>query len=183
MNAQHYAPIEGEVLADAWQLEDSKFFTLGCDDLMLATDYKPLFKKFGDYCLDEITNTRIFCLKQPTLSQKFKIIYVPGQKTLASDTTSHKPTASTLNQTQQEWLQDIHYDQVYTIHDKIVVEIFSNILSFLNKLCAVTWDRVQKATVNNENLQMLKSFIINGFPDKPDELFDGCSKIYSVLGT
>ena len=39
-----YAPIEGEALAIAWALEDSRFFTLGCDDLMITTDHKPLVR-------------------------------------------------------------------------------------------------------------------------------------------
>ena len=37
---QNYAPVEGEALAVAWALEDSRFFTLGCDDLVIATDHK-----------------------------------------------------------------------------------------------------------------------------------------------
>jgi len=57
---QRYAPIEGEALAIAWSLEQTKYFTLGCHDLILATDHKPLTKLFGNRTLDEITNTRLF---------------------------------------------------------------------------------------------------------------------------
>ena len=64
LNEQRYAPTEGEALAVAWELEDSKFFTLDCNDIVIATDHKPLAKIFDDPSLDEITNTRIFCLKQ-----------------------------------------------------------------------------------------------------------------------
>ena len=64
---RRYAPIEGEALAIAWSLEDSKFFTLGCDNLIITTDHKPLVKILGDRSLDEISNSRIFRLKQRTL--------------------------------------------------------------------------------------------------------------------
>ena len=47
--AKHlYAPVEGEALAVAWVLENTKFFTLGCDNLIVTTDHKPLVKIFGD---------------------------------------------------------------------------------------------------------------------------------------
>ena len=52
---KRYAPIEGEALAISYALEDTKYFTLGCDNLIVATDHKPLVKVFGDRALDEIT--------------------------------------------------------------------------------------------------------------------------------
>ena len=41
---QNYAPIEGEALAIAWSLEQTKFFTMGCHQLVVATYHKPLTK-------------------------------------------------------------------------------------------------------------------------------------------
>ena len=75
---QHYAPIEGEALAITWGLEQTKFFTLGCHQLLIATDHKPLIKVFGDRTLNEIPNTRLFRLKQRTLPWHFQIIHLPG---------------------------------------------------------------------------------------------------------
>ena len=62
-----YAPIEGEALAVAWALEQTKFFTLGCNDLVVVVDHKPLTKILGDRTLDEIPNPRLFRIKQRTL--------------------------------------------------------------------------------------------------------------------
>ena len=45
---RRYAPIEGEALAVAWGLEQTKYFTQGCDNLVVVTDHKPLTKIFGD---------------------------------------------------------------------------------------------------------------------------------------
>lgn len=55
-----YAPIEGEALAVAWALEQSKFFMQRCDSLVVATDHKNLIKLLGDRTLDDIPNPRLF---------------------------------------------------------------------------------------------------------------------------
>ena len=47
----------------AWDLEQTRYFTQGCDDLLVVTDHKPLVKVLGDRILDEISNTRLFRLK------------------------------------------------------------------------------------------------------------------------
>jgi hypothetical protein len=41
---QRYAPVEGEALVVAWGLEQTKYFTRGCNDLLIITDHKPLVK-------------------------------------------------------------------------------------------------------------------------------------------
>ena len=64
---QRYAPIEGEALAVARGLEQSTYFTQGCNDLLVVTDHKLLVKILGDRTLYEISNTRICCIKQRTL--------------------------------------------------------------------------------------------------------------------
>ncbi|MEL6802396.1 MAG: reverse transcriptase domain-containing protein, partial [Bacteroidota bacterium] len=74
---QNYAAVEGEALAVAWGLEHTRYFTQGCKDLILVTDHKPLVKIFSDRALDEITNTRLFRLKQRTLPWTFSIRYLP----------------------------------------------------------------------------------------------------------
>ena len=89
-----YAPVEGEALAVAWALEQSKFFTQGCDSLTVATDHKPLVKLFGDRTLDEIANPRLFRLKQRVGLWKFEIMHVPGRTNFFADAASRKPTQS-----------------------------------------------------------------------------------------
>ena len=48
-------------------LEDTKFFTLGCNDPVVATDHKPLVKILGDKALGDIDNPRLFRLKRRAL--------------------------------------------------------------------------------------------------------------------
>ena len=89
---KNYVAIEGESLAIAWSLEQTKYFTKGCKDLVVVTDHKPLVKVFGDRTLNEIQNTRIFRLKQRTLPWLFEVHYMPGKTNLAADAASRYPT-------------------------------------------------------------------------------------------
>ena len=54
-----YSPTEGESLAVAWSLEHSRLFTLGCKNLIVSTDHRPLLGIFCDRDLGSITNPRI----------------------------------------------------------------------------------------------------------------------------
>ena len=62
-----YAPIEGEALAVADALDKARHFVLGCKNLIIAVDHRPLLKIFGDRSLDHISNTRLRNLKERTL--------------------------------------------------------------------------------------------------------------------
>ena len=86
-----YAAIEGEALAIAWGLEQTKYFTQGCKDLLVVTDHKPLVRIFADNTLDEIPNTRLFRIKQRTLPWHFQILYMPGSTNAAADAASRHP--------------------------------------------------------------------------------------------
>ena len=64
-----YAPVEGEALAVADALDKARHFVLGCSDLIVAVDHKPLLKLFGDRSLEDIPNTRLQNLKEKTHSE------------------------------------------------------------------------------------------------------------------
>ncbi len=53
-----YAPVEGEALAVTDALDRTRHFVLGCSDLVVAVDHKPLLRLFGDRCLEDIPNPR-----------------------------------------------------------------------------------------------------------------------------
>ena len=88
----NYAPIEGEALAVADSLEKARFFVLGCNDLTIAVDYKPLLNVFNDRSLDKIPNSRLRNPKERTLWFRFNMVHIPGVKHKAADTASRYPT-------------------------------------------------------------------------------------------
>ena len=60
-------------MADA--LEKARYFVLGCSDLIVALDYKPLLKILRDRALEDISNTRLRNLKEKTLRYRFRIVH------------------------------------------------------------------------------------------------------------
>ena len=64
-----YTPVEGEALAVADALDKARHFELGCSDLIVAVDHKPLLKLFGDRSLEDIPNTRLRNLNYSTDSE------------------------------------------------------------------------------------------------------------------
>ena len=149
---ERYAPIEGEALAVAWALDQTKFFTLGCNDLMIVVDHKPLVKIFGDRFLDEIDNTRLFRLKQKTLRWKFDIHWRPGKSNHFSDAVSRHPS-------DEHRPEDTNTDTngfISLINSILEDEEVSEIAVLqckanLNNVIAITWEKVQEATFDEYN--------------------------------
>lgn len=86
-----YAPIEGEAAAIVFSLDRSRMFVTGSNNLIVSTDHEPLTGVLGDRDLAEVTNPRLFKLKQKTLRYRYKIQYNPGKWHRASDAVSRSP--------------------------------------------------------------------------------------------
>ena len=89
-----YAPVEGEALAVADSLDKARYFVLGCEDLIIAVDHKPLLKIFTDRALQDIPNPRLRNLKEKTLRYKFRMVHVPGIRHRATGCLSRHPTGA-----------------------------------------------------------------------------------------
>ena len=153
---KRYAAVEGEALAVAWGLKQTRYFTQGCDNLIVVTDHKPLVKILGDRTLDEITNTRLFRLKQRTLPWRFIILHLPGKTNHAADATSRhpstiSPTGGSLNQVQAS--------------DVIESEIMSSISRETNNTFAMSWPFIAEETSADPFLFHLLQLIERGFTE------------------
>ena len=87
-----YSPVEGKALGVAWALEKYKHFTLGCPNLYIAVDHRPLLKVLGDRHLEDISNPRLLNLKEKTLRYRFELVHVPGAQHKSPDAASRHPT-------------------------------------------------------------------------------------------
>ena len=126
-----YAPVEGEALAIIWSLKQTKYFTLGCNQLTIITDHKPLIKLFGDRTLDEIQNMRLFKLKEKSMHWMFKIVHRPGKLNFVADATSRNPTGDCIHDEEDDLLES-------------EVAMISSLSHELKKFRAVTWERIQE---------------------------------------
>ena len=175
---KRYAPIEGEALAVAYALNKARHFVLGCEDLIVATDHKPLLKILDDRHLHNIKNPRLFNLKEKTLPFRFKIVHIPGKKNLTADVVSRYPSG---NPNQHfSFLQDDVYDSDSTdLDSSITGNAISSLaavttISTLAAVQAVTWHNVQEETASDPIMTSLSNMILDGFPpqrhDVPEEL-------------
>ena len=154
-----------------WALEQTKYFTLGCDTLIVAVDHKPLVKLFGDRTLDEITNTRLFRLKQRALPWKFTVQYVPGKLNPFADATSRYPTegmdSDDETATITETLASIRLVEG-VLDDQEDIEEVASAMADLKGANTVSWHRVRSASSTDPQLQTLSNYIRFGFPDSRD---------------
>ena len=137
-----YAPVEGEALSIAWSLEQTRYFTIGCLDLVVVTDHKPLRKIFGDRALDEIQNTRIFRRKQRSLPWFFKIHHLPGRSKVAADATSRHPSPS-------------GQVNLLEVDDHIENAIMASIRNNVDSGLLISWERLADETQKDFEMQSL----------------------------
>ena len=158
----NYAAIEGEALAVAWALEQTRFFTMGCTDLLVIVDHKPLTKIFGDRRLDEIDNPRLFRMKRRTLMWQFDTEYQPGRKNPFADAASCHPNQYAELSSITMMSNEDHYEE----------SLIAGIQTDVERFFAVTWERVQTASRRDEVLKRLVHYILEGFPATKSELPD-----------
>ena len=186
-----YAPVEGETLAVADALEKARYFVLGCDNLIIAVDHKPLLKLLGDRSLENIPNARLRNLKEKTLRYRFQMMYVPGAKHRAADAVSRHPTGDpetvvliddvasispihvcdTLNLPTFTHINDCNTARDDTPDDNALESIpLSSAVSSVSTLQCVTWDKVRTATSSDDNMLQLLKVIEAGIPDSRNAL-------------
>ena len=176
-----YAPIEGEALAVADALDKARYFVLGCEDLIIAVDHKPLLKIFGDRSLEDIPNSRLRNLKEKTLRYRFRVTHVPGMKNKAADAMSRRPTGRPVQMNLPDdhaSLSEIpwghtHPDALLLIRTHEPDDADSELLTHGDAtgiLGSVTWDRVREATASNPDMHLLTELIEDGMPETRSEM-------------
>ena len=151
----NYSPIEGECLAIVKALRKTKYFTQGNDNLIIATDHKPLTKILGHKKLEEINNPRLLSLKEKTLGYRYKIVHIPGKRNKIPDATSRYPISAADDDGNDS---DIVPEMEQTAH----VTAMSS-LSSMDNIRSVTWDRVREATASDPKMMNLLHTIQSGF--------------------
>ena len=158
-----YAPTEGESLSISWGLNHGRMYTLGCDDLIVVTDHKPLLNIFNDRDLDTISNPRIQDLKEKTLSFRFSIQYCKGKWHRGPDTFSRYPVdVANCVISEQDNIQAENRD------DLLVAAITNSLENATDKI--ITTSELQKACSSDEQYCKLTEQIQEGFPNTIKEI-------------
>lgn len=181
-----YAPIEGEALAVVDALDKARFFALGCTELIVAVDHKPLLKILGDRCLEDISNSRLRNLKERTLRYRYRMIHIPGVRNRVADAVSRNPSgdktpdmlilpddiayAQDLQVAKHSFLAGIRSPQPEHQDPNILNSVEATAITSLAALQCTTWDRVREATSSDEDMHLLLTLIENGFPRSREEL-------------
>ena len=107
-----YSPIEGEALAVAYALKQTKYYILGCPKLLVTTDHKPLVQILNDRSLTDIHNRRLLNLKEKTLEFQFKIMHISGAKNKGPDAASRylTPTNSQIGDLSLNFVDEISFE-------------------------------------------------------------------------
>ena len=190
-----YAPVEGEALAVADALDRAWHFVLGCSDLVVAVDHKPLLKLFGDRCLEDIPNPRLRNLKERTLRYRFRMAYIPGARNQTSDALSRHPSGprSPVRLHLQDDIQspssschggpsappDTVHCSTCTLQegDGLPVALCSALSA-----TPIGWEQLQVATTEDPTMQDLMAAIEEGPPSAKDLLPPSIQAYFNILG-
>ena len=201
-----YSPVEGECLAVAWSLKKAKYFVLGCENLVVAVDHKPLLGVLGDKDLEDIENTRLANLKEKTFRYRFSMVHVPGVKNKVADASSRYPTSeaehldlatlqadgqvcqrTTREFVRSSWQEPSPLDILDTASVEGVVEaaimatISSLTIGGTGGVCqAVTMEAVVKESNMDTVIRQLVVQVRKGIPDKREDWPPGISEFYKV---
>ena len=74
-------------------LDKAHHFVVGCSNLIVAVDHRPLLKIFADRSIDGISNPRLRNLKEKSLRHLFRIVHIPGVRHTAADAVSRHPVS------------------------------------------------------------------------------------------
>ena len=87
----HYAPIEGQALALLFALESCRIFVPGYLNLIFAVDHLRIVGIFSNCSLNDIPNPSLLEIQEKTMTYRFHVIAIPGNKNLRADAISHIP--------------------------------------------------------------------------------------------
>ena len=162
-------PCGGRSLGRSRRSQVHVYFVLGCEDLTIAVDHKPLLKLFGDRSLKNIPNPRLRNLKEKTLQYKFSMTHIPGKKHRAADTISRHPTRDPMKMPLNNDVASLQSSpRLFPPRFRAYLPEETSLSAFIlhsAPIQSVTWNRVRNATASDEDMFLLSSSIDHGFPD------------------
>ena len=175
---QGYAPLEGEALAVSWSLEHARTFILGCPNLTVVTDHKPLLGIFNNRDLASIENLRVQRFKSRTLHYRFDIKHCPGKWHRGADALSRNPPEGSpfpiaafihSNSPSDDNTWDAFVSSAENELQSYTISAIQQINNDQNPDSAITMDNIRTAAKQDNTYQTLLNTVQNGFPRSRSE--------------
>jgi len=144
-------------------------FVLGCRQLIVAVDHKPLIPIFNNRELDKITNPRILKIRERALPYQFTVVSIPGKKNCGPDAVSRIPTPPPSSQIASSYVAaDIEPAIIAstTSHHSITND------SHLNKIL--------EHSATDHQYKVLLDTLLSGFPDDRQSLPPEIKEFWSM---
>ena len=196
-NEENWDPVEGEALAVVYALQKTKYFVLGCKQLIIATDHRPLLGIFNDRDLESVENPRLRKLKEKSLVFRFSMTHVPGRKHPGPDAMSRNPVHTDgllegmdTKVARQSLLAGLRTpaedDEEEETEDPVKLQaevgLSSYVCPFVANLGvsvqAVTWERVQYYAALDPSMRELIKLVEDGFPVNRDGVSDSVREYF-----
>ena len=154
-----YSPTEGELLAVTWSLQHARMFVLGCKDLIVSTDHRPLLGILKDRELSTIANPRLFRLKEKTLPFTFNVQYNPGKWHRGPDAFSRNPVIAMI-------AEEPSTEPTYPIDEVMVANTEASIAGIRLNDCdpVLTTEMLRSAATSDTTHKLLHQVVTDGFP-------------------
>ena len=158
---ENYPPIDGEALGIVKGLNATKYYTLGCNKLIVATDHKPLVPILNNKTMDEIDNPRLLKLVDKMQRWRFTTMWTPGRLHVAPDTMS-RPRRSVALVTAT--------DDDSMITQEIINPFSIDIVEGSTHMEVITWERVLDEQRRDKEIAKVKEWVGWGFPENSHEM-------------
>lgn len=168
---------EGEMFAVAWSSDYDWMFVLGCTELVVSTDHKPLSGIFNNCGINSIVSPHISNLKQKTLRYHFTTQYNPGEWNRGADACSwnpvdqpiicsiyNKPSSNDISASEK--IEQLTASTIQTTITKLFINEQISSLHHTEPTNMITLEIIQNVCHNDPQYQQLLNTVITGFPDK-----------------
>ena len=166
-----YAVIELEMLAVCWAVSKCKLFLTGLQHFTIITDHNPLIPIPNNHRLDEIENPRLQRLKTRLMAYNFTAQWVKGANNNAPDALSRHPVCDP-QPTETLAEIDIHNNPEISFTElRAITDTQSESLRL---------QELRKHAEQDEEYQLLQTFILNGFPKHRKQLPESCRRYWNI---
>ena len=159
------------MLAVCWAISKCRMFLTGLQHFIILTDHNPLIPILNNHRPDELENPRLQRLKTRLMAYNFTAQWLKGSKNDAPDALSRHPVSDP--QTHEALAElNIHDNPDISLSEIRVISDQSNESLRLQEL--------RTYSEQDEEYQLLRKFILNGFPKHRRQLPDSCKKYWNV---